>query len=209
MPLTIHPPCQTLRRQTTSRLFAGVILLAVLPMTALPSAAAQPPAQEMPTVEEILRGASPGQRRPQPRPAAPVAPAAQPLPGIGTLPTMEQIVDSAKASAAARAKPPVISCSRPDAPGPVPDGNLAGSDEMVAAQARFKTFVAAGQTFQSCLDGAQKQAWDSLTVAEFMALEQLYQQMQALLEIEAARFNSQIRLYNARTAAAKPPASGQ
>lgn len=143
--------------------------------------ASRPQTTELPTVEDILRRATPqgGQQ------AAPPAPG-NPLPTIGDI------------ASRAAAQAPVVSCQRPPLPGDPPDGRKATEEEMRKADAAFRAYVKAGQEFQECVDRAQREALARLTVLEFLTLEQLIVQMQASIEIEAARYNEQVRAFRAR-----------
>lgn len=187
MPSPIRPV--PFRHVAALAIVAGLFV----PAAALAQQGAEPVRQAstepaLPTVEDILRRATAGQaQRPPAQPDTRV-PAAK-LPTLG---------DIAAAAPSAPPKPQTISCEPPKPPAAPPDGKTAGEAEMRKAEQAFRTYVKAGQDFQACLDLAQKEAMRSMTVGEYIALERLYLQMQGAMEIEAAKFNQQLRVFKAR-----------
>lgn len=86
-------------------------------------------------------------------------------------------------------------CGLPDAP-PVADGAQASEDEMAAAQASVRTFVAAGQRYLACLtriiDGRRRRP------EQRNAATEEHNRMVNEMERMAAEFNEQLRIFKAR-----------
>jgi len=86
-------------------------------------------------------------------------------------------------------------CKPPAAP-EIPDGASASTEQMVEGQARVKTFVRAGQTYISCLDGVADDKNRATTDRNAAVGE--HNRMVGELERAAADFNDQLRAFKAR-----------
>ncbi len=126
----------------------------------------------------ILTAGAAAAQQPQ-QPAAP-KPAAQP------------------AAQAAPAAPQKISCVPPkDLPVP-PDGRKATEAEMQAARTAFQTYVNQGQDFVDCIETVQQSNGGTLSVADYLRLVRLQDDMIGNMQLLAARFNEQLRLFRTK-----------
>ncbi|MFY8095653.1 MAG: hypothetical protein ACOVN0_19410 [Niveispirillum sp.] len=127
------------------------------------------------------------------------APAVQ-LPAASNLPTIGDVAKQqdaqAKAAAAAAAS---SGCTRPQAPGKLPDGKTATEKEMRDAQIAVKTYVSESEAFNACLDKLVKASLSRITAREYLALIQQYDLTYSAMQIFAERFNVQLRVFRART----------
>jgi hypothetical protein len=104
------------------------------------------------------------------------------------------------------AGPAHAACSYPRAPANVPDGSMATKEEMKAAQQAFQAYNNAIKAYTDCLnlEHDERIAKDpaALTEDQKKELERMRAQKNnaAIDEAEAvtARFNEQVRLFNAR-----------
>lgn len=174
----------------TRSLFAASLALAALPSMAASQDASRPVG---PTLGEIVRQAE------QPaRPAAGAQPSVQ-LPAASNLPTMGDVVkdQDARAKAAAAAAPQ--GCTRPNAPGKLPDGKTATEAQMRDAQLAVKTYVTESEAFNVCLDKLVKATLPRISGQEYLALIQQYDLTVTAMQIFADRFNEQLRAYKAKS----------
>jgi len=167
---------------------AGLVLALVLPGTAALAQA---------TMEEIARG-----QRPAASPAAPAAAPAPVPPGgssfaLDRLPTLGDIASGNTAPRPPAQQQPV-GCPLPPGPGKLPDGKTATDAEMRAAHERIKAFVTGGEAFLACLAGVYQQHGMRLSVADYLAMVRGHDRMVNTMEVVAAQFNEQLRVYRAR-----------
>lgn len=175
---------------------AGPTLGDIVRQAEQPAPAARPapaPAQAAPqgralTLEEIARQAAQPPAaaggRPQAAPAGPQAPA----PSAAAGPTLGDIVQATTPQG----------CDRPEAPGKFPDGRKAPEPEMRAAQDAIRKYVAAGETFNACIDKLIRDNYARLTVRDYLTLLQQQLIMEAQVMQAANRFNEQLRLFRAK-----------
>ena len=171
------------------------LLAASLSLTALPAlAVTQDDSRPVgPTMGDVVRQAE--------QPARPVA--TQPV-LKSNAPTMGDLVkqqDSQAHAAQQAAQAAAPGCTRPKAPGKVPDGKTATQDEMRQAQTVVKTYVTESEAFNVCLDRLVKSAQGQIKVSEYLALIKQYDLTIGAMQVYAERFNEQLRVFKARTAA--------
>lgn len=147
-----------------------------------------------PTLGDIARQADQQARPAQQAPAVQL-PAAANLPTIGDVAKQQDAQAKAAAAAAANS-----GCTRPKAPGKLPDGKTATEAEMRDAQVAVKTYVSESEAFNACLDKLVKASLTRITAREYLALIQQYDLTYSAMQIFAERFNVQLRAFRARTA---------
>jgi hypothetical protein len=83
----------------------------------------------------------------------------------------------------------------------IPDGKTATKDQMVAAQAEVRAYVAAMQEYQACVE-SEIQAKGEDAPAEYKALMNArYNTAATEMETVANAFNEQVRAFNAASGA--------
>jgi cyclophilin family peptidyl-prolyl cis-trans isomerase len=100
------------------------------------------------------------------------------------------VVESGQVASAA-----IGGCNAPTAP-EIPDGASASTEDMIAAQTRVKTFVAAGEAYVKCVDAVADDK-DRATTDRNAAVAE-HNRMVGELERSAADFNDQLRAFKAR-----------
>jgi hypothetical protein len=99
---------------------------------------------------------------------------------------------------------PVLACDYPERPA-IPDGTTASKDDMVAASADVKKYLADVDTYLTCIEGVEKEAIEAMEnpTEEEIAnrTENLDKRFAAANEEKALvgeMFNQQVRAYNAK-----------
>jgi len=108
--------------------------------------------------------------------------------------------------AATFAAPAFADCSYPKAPSPMPDGNTAALEEMVAASKAVKAYNAEMDAYLGCIkleqDGSLSKPGSTLTEEQKGQIAAMFAQKNnaAIDELTAvaARLNEQIRVYKAK-----------
>ncbi len=83
-------------------------------------------------------------------------------------------------------------------PPKVPDGSKATEAEMQAARVAFQTYVDQGQNFVDCIETVQQTRGGTLSVADYLSLTKIQDDMIGNMQLLAARFNEQLRLFRAK-----------
>ncbi|HYC05163.1 MAG TPA: hypothetical protein VED40_17860 [Azospirillaceae bacterium] len=130
----------------------------------------------------LTAGAATAQQPQQPAAPKPAAPAAAP----------------ATPQSAPQAAPQKISCVPPkDLPVP-PDGRKATEAEMQSARVAFQAYVDQGQNFVDCIETVQQSNGGTLSVADYLRLVKIQDDMIGNMQLLAARFNEQLRLFRTK-----------
>ena len=79
----------------------------------------------------------------------------------------------------------------------VPDGEIAGEEEMVAGQKRVKQYMANMQAYLDCIDAESTANGEKQTDEQRVAHEQMYNAGVDAMESLAAQFNDQVKAYKA------------
>lgn len=99
---------------------------------------------------------------------------------------------------------PTLACDYPERP-TIPDGTTASKDDMLAAAAGVKEYLANVDTYLTCIEGVEKEAIEAMenpTEEEIASrTENLDKRFAAANEEKALvgeMFNQQVRAYNAK-----------
>ena len=79
----------------------------------------------------------------------------------------------------------------------VPDGEIAGEEEMVAGQKRVKQYMANMQAYLDCIDAESTAIGEKQTDEQRVAHVQMYNAGVDAMESLAAQFNDQVKAYKA------------
>ncbi len=104
-------------------------------------------------------------------------------------------------------------CERSEAPG-IPDGSKATEQEMIEGQQNLKAYMAATETYLTCIDNEEKAAMEVEAKATEPAPEEekverlaahtsTYNKAVQEMEAKAAEFNEQLKAYREAQAAAQ------
>ena len=104
-------------------------------------------------------------------------------------------------------------CERAEAPG-IPDGSKASEQEMIEGQQNLKQYMAATETYLTCIDDQEKAAMEVEAKATEPAPEEerveraaahtsAYNEAVQELEAKAAEFNEQLKAYREAQASAE------
>jgi hypothetical protein len=100
--------------------------------------------------------------------------------------------------------PLAIACDYP-ARADVPNGAMASKDEMLDGQRSVKAYMAAMDEYLACIDQEEKDAVAALTepsddelASREAAITKKYNAAVEEMELTAARFNEEVRAYNAQ-----------
>ncbi|MDE1149224.1 MAG: hypothetical protein PW843_21905 [Azospirillaceae bacterium] len=98
-------------------------------------------------------------------------------------------------------------CSLPTRAPAVPDGRTAPEADIRKAHEDLQAYVASGQSFVRCVDDQVALHPDKLTVARYLQMSRLQDIVINNMQVMAARFNEQLRVFKARTPGAAAPAA--
>ena len=109
----------------------------------------------------------------------------------------DKMTDEQKEAIKARAQELSKVCSYPAKPS-VPDGRNSTEQEMLAAQAQMKTFIADGNKFIDCLDEQEKGWGDNATDTDHATVVVLHNQAVDDMQSVADLFNAAVRAYKGK-----------
>jgi hypothetical protein len=115
----------------------------------------------------------------------------------GSVIAADQMTDEQKEAMKARAQELSNVCNYPAKPS-VPDGRNSTEDEMLAAQAKMKAFIADGNKFIECLDEQEKSWGDKATDTDHATVVVLHNQAVDDMQSVADLFNTAVRAYKGK-----------
>jgi hypothetical protein len=118
--------------------------------------------------------------------------------------TMKKQLAIAFATTFLLASPLALACDYPSR-ADMPNGNTASKEEMLDGQRSIKTYMAAMDEYLACIDQREKDAVAALVdpsddelASREAAITKKYNAAVEEMELTAARFNEQVRSYNAQ-----------